>query len=345
LKVIGEKFVPYAPRWGSTGYASQDKWLHETTLRGRTNVTRIRGTMWEIYTANGTLVVGNGTLEGALEAFAKLPEKDRKPEVEPRGTYDPNLVGADQPAAPGTVFVNVYCRPLDRSGGDKLTPAQGLDMTEFGGHGRRDFSEPQRDSLWLTAAEAASLLPKTLQKGQALPVPTPLRTRIFLFYLYNWFANSGGGYWGPKHLKSGDLTLTVDGVTDRSVRLVLQGAALFNLRNKTGKYMPHGHVFQVDGKESGQVGLPEEYETVYDAKLYGIVEFDRASGKIVRFDAVGLGDYRGHWVHVLKEKPVPLGFAFQLDTRTLDLEQERHAPFGLSRTRSNYWTPDQWKGE
>jgi hypothetical protein len=345
MKLIRERFVPYAPRWGSTGYASQDKWLHQTTLSGRLNVTRIRGTQWDLYTANGTLVQGNGTLEGALEAFAKLPEKDRKPEIEPRGPYDPNLTGADQPAAPGTTFVNVYCRPLDRRPDNTLVHAQGLDMTEFGGGGRRDFSEPQRDSLWLTAAEAASLLPKELEKGRTLAVPTPIRMRIFLFYLYNWFANSGGGYWGPKHLKSGDLSLTVEEATDRTVRLRLNGEACFLLQNKTGRYMPHGHVFQVDGRESRQVGLPENYETIYDAKLFGFVEFDRKSGKIVRFDAVGLGDYKGHWVHWLKVKPVPLGFAFQLDTRNLDLETERHAPFGVSRARSNYWTPDQWKGD
>ena len=345
MKVIREKFVPYAPRWGSTGYANQDKWLHETLLRGRATVTRIRGTQWEIYTANGTLVLGNGTLEGALEAFSKLPEKDRKPEIEPRGTYDPNLVGADQPPTPGTVFIHAYCRPLERTAGDKLAPARNLDMTEFGGHGRRDFSEPQRDSLWLTPAEVASLLPATPQKGQTLSVPAPIRTRMYLFYLYNWFANSGGGFWGPRHLKSAELSLTVEEVSARSVRLVLQGEANFLLRNKTGKYMPHGHVFQVDAKESQQVGLPEEYETTYDARLYGAVEFDRATGKLTRFDAVALGDYKGHWVHWLKVKPVPLGFAFTLDTRELDLETQRHAPFPLSRTRVNYWTPDQWKGD
>jgi len=345
LKIIRERFIPYAPRWGSTGYASQDRWLHETTLRGRTTVTRIRGSQWEIYTANGTLVIGDGTLEGALAAFAKLPEKDRKPEIEPRGTYDPNLTGADVVAPPGTTFVNVYCRPLDRRPDDTFAAADGLDMTEFGGKGRRDFSEPQRDSLWLTAAEAASLLPKELRKGQTLAVPTPLRSRMFLFYLYNWFANSGGGFWGPNHLKSAELSLTVDEVTDRSVRLVMNGAGHFVLRNKVGAYMPHGHVFQVDGRESGQVGLPAEYESTYDAKLFGFVEFDRITGKITRFDAVGLGDYKGHWVHVLKVKPVPLGFAFQLDTRKLDPEQERHAPFGLSRARGNYWSPDQWKGD
>jgi hypothetical protein len=75
MKLIRERFVPYAPRWGSTGYASQDKWLHQTTLSGRLNVTRIRGTQWDLYTANGTLVQGNGTLEGALEAYAKLSER------------------------------------------------------------------------------------------------------------------------------------------------------------------------------------------------------------------------------------------------------------------------------
>jgi hypothetical protein len=346
MNLVKDRFVPYAPRWGSTGYASQDRWLHETLLRGRANVTRIRGTQWEIFTANGTLVVSsNATLEGALEAFAKLPEKDRKPVVEPRGTYDPKLEAADQPARPDTVFVNVYCRPLALGTDDKLRPADGLDMSEFGGGGRRDFSEPQRDSLWLTAAEAQSLMPKKPQQGQSFAVPSAIRQRIFLFYLYNWFANSGGGYWGPKHLKSGNLTLTVEEATDELVRLRLKGQALVQFKNKTGSYIPHGHLFYVDARESKQVGLPDVYDVSYDAQLFGVLEYQPAKRKLTRFDAVALGDYKGHWVHWLKVKPVPLGFAFQLDTRELDLETGRHAPFGLSRAKGNYWAPDMWKGD
>ena len=72
-------------------------------------------------------------------------------------------------------------------------------------------------------------------------------------------------------------------------------------------------MFYVDTKGLKQEGLPELYEVSYDAKLLGTLEYDPAKGKLTRFDAVALGDYQGHWVHWLKVKPVPVGFAFQLD--------------------------------
>ena len=30
MKLIKEKFVPYAPRFGSTGFATQDAWMKQT---------------------------------------------------------------------------------------------------------------------------------------------------------------------------------------------------------------------------------------------------------------------------------------------------------------------------
>jgi hypothetical protein len=98
----------------------------------------------------------------------------------------------------------------------------------------------------------------------------------------------------------------------------------------------------IDAKASGQKGLPERHEASYDARLFGVLEYDRARKKLVRFDAVALGDYRGHWGFALKVKPVPVGFAFQLDPR--DLPHGRHAPFVLTILKDHYWAADQWKG-
>ena len=52
MKLIGEKFVPYAPRWGSTGYVSQDAWMKAKNKKAQEikNANRIKGTFWSIVT-------------------------------------------------------------------------------------------------------------------------------------------------------------------------------------------------------------------------------------------------------------------------------------------------------
>jgi hypothetical protein len=221
-----------------------------------------------------------------------------------------------------------------------------VDLTEFGGrsHGNSlpgGLYEPQREWLWLTAEEAKSLAPGERSKGETYDVPPAIRQRIFLFYLYNWFSNSGGGYWGPRLLKSGELTLTVEDRTADKVRLNLAGTALFE--GLIGKGTPpHGGYMMGPSPESGQKDVPDPYEISYDARISGVLEYDTAAARFTRFDAVALGDYRGHWGLALKVKPVPVGFAFQLDPRDVPPEG-RHAPFALSALQDFYWTADKWQ--
>src|SRR5262249_7023947 len=162
-------------------------------------------------TAGGDPVVSpRRTLEGALEAFARMPEGERRPVVEDRGPHDPNLAYyPDQSPPPGAMFVQVYCRPLERRPDGSFQAARSVDLTQCGGRPggnsmQSRFSEPQREWLWLTAAEAKSLAPGGRRRGETYAVPAAVRQRIFLFYLYNWFTNSGGGYWGPRLLRSGE---------------------------------------------------------------------------------------------------------------------------------------------
>src|SRR5262245_8811040 len=119
MALINEKFIPYAPRWGSTGYVSQDAWKKEASKKAAAvkHANRMPGTFWSIITANGTPVVSDKkTLEGALEAFQQLPEADRQPVIEERGAHNPNLeFFPDQEPPPGAMFVQVYCRPVEKA--------------------------------------------------------------------------------------------------------------------------------------------------------------------------------------------------------------------------------------
>src|SRR5262245_35253478 len=117
MRLLREKFVPYAPRFGSTGYASQDRWLREVFRDNRGQECRVNGTLWAIVTASGARVKGrHKNLAAALAAYRKMPESERRPVVEDRGPHDPRLFYADVPPPPGTMFVNVYCRVLERDG-------------------------------------------------------------------------------------------------------------------------------------------------------------------------------------------------------------------------------------
>jgi hypothetical protein len=346
FKLLRENFVCYAPRFGSTGYAAEDKWF--AGARGAGKGARIEGTMWEILTASGTGVKGkHKNLEAALAAFARFPEAERKPAVEARGPHNPKLPWADAPPPAGALFVNVYCRPLERDGRGGFRHAKKVDLTEFGGIGFGngmpfDFSEPQRECLWLTEAEWKALAPAKPFEGDTVPVPAAVRQRIFLFYLFNWFVNSGGGYWSPELLRDGALTLTVKDVSPKSVRLRLGGHAVFQGESVPGKpFDKHASLMSPLPRESRQK-LPARMTVSYDVRLEGALEYDPVKKRFIRFDAVALGDYQGPWGLAYKEKPVPVGIAFQLDARELGPEH-RHAPLSLSALREHYWAPDRWR--
>jgi hypothetical protein len=174
-------------------------------------------------------------------------------------------------------------------------------------------------------------------------VPAAVRQRILLFYVFNWYSLSGGGHWLPQQLRDGVLSLTVDEASAKKVRLRLHGHASFKdecaayrTDRGTGKRFP-----VLPTHETGQK-LPDRLVKVYDVKIEGALEYDPVAKKLTRFDAVALGDYRGTWGIAYKEKPIPVGIAFQVDTRKLGPEQ-RHAPYGLSAVREHYWAADRWR--
>jgi hypothetical protein len=111
MALIDCKFVPYAPRFGSTGYATQDAWFKMARKKGQDakRGNRIQGTFWDIVTASGEPVVSEErTLEAALNAFHKLPESVRRPKIEDRGPHDPKAGNhADESPPAGAMFIKV----------------------------------------------------------------------------------------------------------------------------------------------------------------------------------------------------------------------------------------------
>jgi hypothetical protein len=326
--------------------------------------------MMHIITASGKSVKaslrgwpgpGRG-LQGALAEFKKLPEADRKPVIEDRGPFKDGYGVYTASPPEGGLIIHVYHRPLNREASGRFVPLkdpQKLDFSEFGGPpkaskrlGWGDFSEPQRDDLWLTKEEWRSLIPASPNKGDTIQVPAAIRLRIFALYLFNDFSQFGG-VWRPNNIQSGDLSVTVADVSPMAIHLTIGGSVVLHREHEKGKA---GDFYRRQPK------LPEKIVWSYEARLHGAITYDVQQKAITRFDLVALGDYRGPWGYgtsaggLVKAEPVPLGFAFELDGRNLPSEQRNRTPYALfvcnkvnffagGRGDLDYWALDKAQGK
>src|SRR5262245_18479130 len=177
-------------------------------------------------TSTGRLLTGrvkdrkglaNG-LQEALDAYAKLPEAERRPKA---------VEGEEKPVPappPGGLVLTVYDRPLGRSEKGQCRLPEGGDCGGF----RTHAPHGQRSSLWLTEDECRSLVPEKPQKGDTHKVPAKLARRIFLYGMWPqtlWVVEQT---WQPNSVREGELRLTVEEVTDRTIRMRLGGSVLLS---------------------------------------------------------------------------------------------------------------------
>jgi hypothetical protein len=270
-------------------------------------------------------------LQNVLDAYAKLPEAERRPRsVE--GEIKP------QPLPPTNGLVlTVYDRPLGRDAKNNYRLPDGAD---FGGL-RTHAPHGQRSSLWLKEEECKSLIPQNTQKGQTHKVSTKLARRIWLYGLVPqtlWVVEES---WKPDSVRGGELNVTVEEATAQNVRLRLYGSVLLSAPSVLHTWPDRKFIKNIENR--------------YDARLEGVVEFDRTMSKMTRFDLVALGDFSGRWFagnkgwkEATPEAPLPLGFAFEIDQTADALPAERRRPRSfmhayIFRTREDhYWDPEQW---
>lgn len=299
----------------------------------------LRGTQLVLMTSAGRLLAGSvkgpdGLAQGlqeVLEAYAKLPEAERRPQTV-EGEVKPQL-----PPPPGGLVLTIYDRPLGRNEEGRYHLPEGSD---FGGL-RTHAPHGQRSSLWLTAEECQSLLPTNPQKGQTLQVPAKLARRIWLYGLVPqtlWVVEES---WKPDSVHAGELTLTVEDVSAQTLRMRLHGSVLLSGPGVLHTWPDRKFVKNVENR--------------YDARLEGVLEVDRARQRIVRWDLAALGDYSGRWFagnkgwqEATREAPLPLGFAFEVDPTAYELPPERRRPrsfmhaYMFRAREEHYWDPDQW---
>jgi hypothetical protein len=299
----------------------------------------LRGTQLVLMTSAGRLLSGsvkdrNGlaqALEEVLQAYAKLPEAERRPKSVP-GEVKPQA-----PPPPGGLVLTIYDRPLGRDQEGRYRLPVGKDL----GGLRTEAPHGQRSSLWLTREECVSLVPEEPQNGQTHRVPAKLARRIWLYGLVPqslWVVEES---WKPNSVLKGELLVTVAEVTPQVVRMRLHGSVLLSGPGVLHEWPNRKFIKKVENR--------------YEARLEGVLVYDRAGKRITRFDLAALGDFTGRWfagnkgwIEATSAAPLPLGFAFELDPTAYELPPERRRPrsfihaYIFRNREEHYWDPDRW---
>src|SRR5262249_25533461 len=178
---------------------------------------------------------------------------------------------------PGGLVLTIYDRPLGRGEKGQYRLPEGRDWAGF----RTHAPHGQRSSLWLMKEESQSLIPANPRKGQAHKMPAKLFRRLCLYGMWPqtlWVVEQA---WQPDSLREGGLTLTVEEVSERTVRLRLDGSVLLSGKGPLKLY-PTGKVLKM-------------VENRYDARLAGVMVYNRRKKGNVKRDMASLGGYAGCW--------------------------------------------------
>jgi hypothetical protein len=275
-----------------------------------------------------------GALREVLDAYAKLPEDQRRPK-----SVEGDVVPVPAPPAGGLVLT-IYDRPIARGADGAYRLPEGKD------HGglRSHAPHGQRSSLWLTEEECRSLIPDDPQKGQSHAVPAKLGKRIIFYGLMPQSLWMLTHTWQPDSLREGGLKLTVVESSPKEVRLRLHGSVLLTAKAP--------HILYPTGK------VVKHVENRYDARVEGVLVYDRAKKRITKWDMTALGDYHGTWFagnegwkEATAEAPIPAGIAFEIDPTAYELPPERRRPrsfihaYIFNGREQFYWDPQKWEDD
>jgi hypothetical protein len=246
-----------------------------------------------ICSAKGTLVSyvrnpsqdmdAKALLLAALGDFERLPSSERGPGA----VQVPDLVAdpaaEPQPPAEG-LTLRVHTRCLERHGSHWSRSSKPLEI-----HNMRFAATAQNDHLWMTHDEVAGMVPAKLEKGERVPMPESLATRLCTLYLADT-TRDGSGWWQALEIVSKSIHLTVDSTTDHHALLRIEGSVeLARERGADVRSMK--------------------------ATLQGLARYSKDTRQFTTWDMVVLGELRyllgSQWVEQ------PMGFAFERADGTL----------------------------
>jgi hypothetical protein len=319
IKVVREHFVAVA---ADDWYARRRQDPEGEFFRGVANQGPRKGeggsTRQGIYlcTAGGRLLgyrnnrspeLMRSLLVQGLREWQRLPAAERQPgaiDVAPLAKVDPHFTRS---APAGSLILNVYTRILDHDADQQLCRGT---CSKAGG------DRAARDHLWIPEAEWKALIPSGAKAGDVLPVPKKLLLRVIRFHLMD---NTRGEppIWKRDEVRAGSMTVTVETVSAKEIKLRLDGTALL-----------------ATAKD------PKEASRGFDARLLGYIEYNVANKMIRSFDLIAVGDHWGEGTFTRGARPgrTPLGVAFRLTTGKA--ASDRVPPQGSREARA-YLEPDR----
>ncbi|HEX7900161.1 MAG TPA: hypothetical protein VF950_20505 [Planctomycetota bacterium] len=213
-------------------------------------------------------------IQRGLEEWNKLPEAERRPglKLDDLGPGDPAY---DLAPPEGGLVLQTYIRSLERDARGELFRPSKVELGNAGGMPIE--AQAQRDHLWISAAEAASIASIDAPKGRSLPAPAFLADRLFRFHLKDSATCIPGTSAVYYDGYAGELTLTVKESTSGLLKLGLSGLA-------RGK----GPDFQI----------------------FGEIEIDRSAKSLRRLDLLAYSE-KGR-VHTGTQATFPLGISFEI---------------------------------
>lgn len=225
-----------------------------------------------------------GLLQGAVASWNRLSADDRRPGAVQVGAvaFDP---GFHRPVPPNTLVLREYQRALRRSADGKLS------AHDFTFHEAPVWA--QRDRAWVLESEWKAMVPSAPVAGATVEIPAALKSRLIRYHFVEALIGEPGT-WAPQHLLSAPLKLTVNSVSEASIR------------------------FHLEGPVQLATGLdPAAARCGLDGNVAGVLTYNRAKKAFDRFDLVLVADcwgaLNGHNA-VSREGRNPVGFVFELGT-------------------------------
>jgi hypothetical protein len=274
--------------------------------------------------ASGKLL-GRSPCTEVLQKFADLPEAERKAGAVRVADLKPSEMVIPSPPAGGMVL-KVHARFLSYGDNGELRHVKATDFPLM-----RDkpnvmrswqlFLQPNTEYMWLTRKEWQSLVPANPVKGLQQTVDSIIVERMARFHLTPQRATtSEGGIVHKRSVKSARLTLHIEDVSPRRIRMGLRG------------FVHWGSDYDESKATTPNGPLGQGFET----PLYGRLEYDRTKQVFTRFDIVAPGHVWGRWgdangksMYVERPSRSPFGFAFELATG--DSPSNRIPPGGNGR--------------
>lgn len=207
----------------------------------------------------------------ALEAFRALPEVDRKPTVADDPDPEKGLAHLRPPK--GGLVARLYNTALERGGDGRLVRA-GKVFTDCyaGSTGCVEPALTQIDMLWMTEAEARSLLPAEPVVGASIRIPDLLERRLIVHSVP--CANPVGD--------RAELTVTVTAASAERVQLRLEGWS------RQGKpFEETREAFEKSQEEKKRASNGQA------TRWLGFLEYDLGKKAFARFEVLGIGDCWG----------------------------------------------------